>query len=53
MENKSKRKLNGGNRGYLIFLVYGGFLFNRMNTKSSIFTSGEATSENISFRVHE
>ena len=29
------------------------FLFHRMNTKSSIFTSGGGTSENITFSVHE
>ena len=30
-----------------------GFLFHQMNTKSSIFMSGGATSENITFGVHE
>ena len=29
------------------------FLFHRMNTKSSIFTSDGATSENITFDVYE
>ena len=29
------------------------FLFHRMNAKSSIFTSGEDTSKNITFGVHE
>ena len=33
------------NRGYLTFSVQDRFSFHRMNTKSSIFTSGEATSE--------
>ena len=28
-------------------------LFHRMNIKSSIFTSGEATNENTTFGVHE
>ena len=40
-------------RGYLIFSVQDRFLFHRMNTKSCIFTSGEATSENTAFGVHE
>ena len=29
------------------------FLFHRMNTKSSIYTSGAAMSENNTFSVHE
>ena len=29
------------------------FLFHRMNTKSSIFTSGGAKSDNITFGVHQ
>ena len=45
--------LNKINRGYLTFSVQDRFLFHRMNTKSSIFTSGGATSENITFGVHE
>ena len=40
-------------RGYLTFSVKVRFLFHRMNTKSSIFTSGGAMSENITFGVHE
>ena len=43
------------NRGYLIFSVKDRLLFHRMNTKSCIFTSGEAeaTSENTAlFGVH-
>ena len=43
----------GIHRGYLTFSVYDRYLFHRMNTKSSIFTSGGATSENITFDVHE
>ena len=41
------------NRGYLTFSVKDRYLFHRMNNKSSIFTSGEATSENTAFGVHE
>ena len=41
------------NRGYLTFSVEDRFLFPRMNTKSSIFTNGGATSENITFYVRE
>ena len=40
-------------RGYLTFSVLDRFLFHRMSNKSSIFTSGEATSENTAFSVHE
>ena len=37
----------------LVFMSEIKFLFHRMNTKSSIFTSGGAMSENSTFGVHE
>ena len=52
-QHSSKYELILRYRGYLTFSVYDQFLFHRMNTKSSIFTSGGATSENITFGVHE
>ena len=38
---------------YVILVPLALCLFHRMNNKSSIFTSGEATSENTAFCVHE
>ena len=50
---KTFKNFVSGYRGYLTFLVSDRFLFHQMNTKSSIFKSGGATSENITFGVHE
>ena len=41
------------NRGYLFFSVKDRNLFHRVDTIGNIFTSGEATSENITDGVHE
>ena len=41
------------NRGYLCFSVKDLNLFHRVDTIGNIFTSGEATSENITDGVHE
>ena len=40
-------------RGYLLFSVKDRNLFHRVDTIGNIFTSGEATSENITDGVHE
>ena len=40
-------------RGYLFFSVKDRNLFHRVNTIGNIFTSGAATSENITGGVHE
>ena len=40
-------------RGYLAFSVKDRNLFHRVDTIGNIFTSGEATSENITDGVHE
>ena len=41
------------NRGYLFFSVKDRNLFHRVDTIGNIFTSGAATSENITDGVHE
>ena len=49
----SRLPQRGGKRGYLTFSVQDRFFFHRMNTKSSIFTSGGAMNKNTTFGVHE
>ena len=41
------------NRGYLLFSVKDQNLFHRVDTIGNIFTSGAATTENITDGVHE
>ena len=56
LENMSPYKPQADeiNRGYLFFSVKDrNFLFHRVDTMGNIFTSGTATSENITDGVHE
>ena len=41
------------NRGFLFFSVKDRNLFHRVDTIGNIFTSGEATRENVTVGVHE
>ena len=50
VNNRSSLEVN---RGYLVFSVKDQNLFYRVDTISNIFTSGTATSENITDGVHE